>query len=53
MHGAVRVLEAARLRQPLSFAYSVLRDVQYFAALGRGLTRKGSGDQHPSAPLRS
>jgi glycosyltransferase involved in cell wall biosynthesis len=35
----VRVLEAVRLRRPLAFSYSFLRDVQYFAAMGRTLAR--------------
>jgi GT2 family glycosyltransferase len=35
LRGGVRALEALRLRRPLAFAYTFLRDVQYFDALGR------------------
>jgi len=35
--GAVRVIEWSGIRKPLGFAYSFLRDVEYFHALSRTL----------------
>ena len=40
----VRLLEALRFRRLLSFAYSFLRDVEYFAALGRAMRRDEAGE---------
>jgi glycosyltransferase involved in cell wall biosynthesis len=37
LRGGVRGLELACARRPLVFVYSFLRDVQYFAAMGRAL----------------
>lgn len=53
LRGAVGMLERAHLTRPLGFAYSVLRDIRYFDALGRARHGDSSSGSRSPTPERS